>query len=168
MYKIGDYVIHKARGLCRIENISTLDFDYVDKERLYYLMIPTAGAAARIYVPVESGDTVLREPITKAEALKLIDDLPGMKDLKIEVEKQRENIYRDAIKEDDCRALFSVIKTTYRRRADRMAQGRKGTAIDERYMKSAEDVLYSELSYSLKIDRAEVADFITQRIGNQI
>lgn len=164
MYSIGDYVIHKSRGLCRIVDIATLDFDDVDRNRLYYFMIPEGSTSSRIYVPVESAEAAFRKPITREAALKLIDELPYLDDVKIEIEKQRENIYKDAIKDDDCRELFRLIRTTHRRRADRMAHGRKSTAIDERYMKAAEDVLYGELSYSLKVDRKDIDKFITQRL----
>ena len=166
MYGIGDYVIHRTRGLCRIVDISTLDFDEVDKDRLYYFMVPDGSTSSRIYVPVESAEAVFRDPISKEEALKLIDELPYLDDVKIEIEKQRENIYKDAIKDDDCRELFRLIRTTYRRRADRIAHGRKSTAVDERYMKAAEDVLYGELSYSLEIDRKQVAEYISQRLDS--
>lgn len=166
MYKKGDYVIHKSRGLCRIFDISTLDIENVDRNRLYYFMTPENSSACRIYVPVESEQTTLRKPISKNEALRLIDGLPDLDEVKISEEKQRENVYRSAIVNEDCQSLFQVIRTTYLRKEDRIAHGRKCTAVDEKYQRAAEDILYSELSYSLNIQKDQVKDFITDRIGS--
>ena len=104
--------------------------------------------------------------VSKNEALRLIDGLPDLDEVKISEEKQRENVYRSAIVNEDCQSLFQVIRTTYLRKEDRIAHGRKCTAVDEKYQRAAEDILYSELSYSLNIQKDQVKDFITDRIGS--
>ena len=38
MFKIGDYVICSNKGVCVVENITTLNISGVDKEREYYIL----------------------------------------------------------------------------------------------------------------------------------
>ena len=45
-----------------------------------------------------------------------------------------------------------------------MAQGRKITATDEKYLKSAENRLYSELALALGQDKSDMEQYITMRI----
>ena len=37
MFEIGDYVICGNKGVCRVEDIATLDITGVDKKRKYYI-----------------------------------------------------------------------------------------------------------------------------------
>lgn len=53
----------------------------------------------------------------------------------------------------DYRAWVSIVKTLYIRKQERTAQGKKITALDERYMRTAENELYSELSLTLGIPK---------------
>ena len=65
-------------------------------------------------------------------------------------------------------ALFwvwiSMIKALYLRRKDRLEQGKKMTDLDERYFKTAEDNLYSELALSLGMKKDEMVSYITERV----
>lgn len=48
-----------------------------------------------------------------------------------------------------------------------VAQGKKITAIDERYLKMAEGSLYAELSIALGIPENEMEAYITNRLEEQ-
>ena len=52
----------------------------------------------------------------------------------------------------------------YMRRKDRLEQGKKMTDLDERYFKTAEDNLYSELALSLGMKKDEMVSYITERV----
>ena len=52
----------------------------------------------------------------------------------------------------------------YFRKRERTAQGKKVTALDEKYLKAAENELYSELSLILGIPKAEVVTYIKEQI----
>ena len=58
------------------------------------------------------------------------------------------------------------MKTLYLRKKERVAQGKKVTSLDEKYMKAAENELYSELSMTLGIPKDEMEDYIRERIQN--
>ena len=40
MFGIGDYVICGNKGICEVENITTLNISGVDREREYYILKP--------------------------------------------------------------------------------------------------------------------------------
>ena len=50
------------------------------------------------------------------------------------------------------------------RKIQRFKMGKKNTAVDERYMKMAEDSLYTELSILLDIPREKMVDYISDKI----
>ena len=57
-----------------------------------------------------------------------------------------------------------IVKTLYIRKQERTAQGKKITALDERYMRTAENELYSELSLTLGIPKDEMEQYIRERL----
>ena len=77
-------------------------------------------------------------------------------------EKQREANYKQAVNSCDCTEWIRIIKTLWRRNRDRMAVGKKVTAMDKKYFKLAQDNLYSELSMSLHIPQESMEDYIAK------
>jgi CarD family transcriptional regulator len=45
-----------------------------------------------------------------------------------------------------------------------LAQGKKITSLDERYMKAAENELYNELSLSLGVPKAEMEHYLREQL----
>ena len=82
-------------------------------------------------------------------------------------EKFREDSYKKCIRTCECRDLLRIIKTIYVRKQARLSHGKKTTATDERYLKLAEDHLYSEFSMLLDIPKEHMADYIEQRVHQQ-
>ena len=87
MFQIGDYVVKPATGVCRVENILHLDLSKADKNRLYYLLIPSDHAGEKIYVPVDK-DTFMRNVITKDEVYEYLNKLQFLSSYFIMVKKQ--------------------------------------------------------------------------------
>ncbi|MEI3218659.1 MAG: hypothetical protein V8S08_02285 [Lachnoclostridium sp.] len=57
----------------------------------------------------------------------------------------------------------------YARRQSRLAQGKKVTASDERFLRAAEENLYGELAVSLGKEKDEIEKYIISRIeGKEI
>ena len=73
MFKIGDYVICSNKGVCVVENITTLNISGVDKEREYYILKPLYVGGSTVYVPVDSPRESMRKVLKKEEAEKLIE-----------------------------------------------------------------------------------------------
>ena len=83
--------------------------------------------------------------------------------IEVQDDKHRELAYKEALKTCECRELIRIINTVLKRKEERIAQGKKMSACDERYLKQAQDGLYGEFAISLKIDKKEVEDYIEHR-----
>lgn len=166
MFEVGEFVVYGSKGVCRIADISHIDISGADKDRLYYVLSPIGDKNAKIYAPTDNPKITMRKVISKEEADKLILELPEIELLWVPDDKQREAKYKEVMRTCDYRAWVSIVKTLYLRKKERTAQGKKITALDERYMKAAENELYSELSLTLGIPREEMEDYIKDKIKN--
>ena len=161
----GEYIVYGIKGVFRIEDITHIDLSGVDKERLYYVLAPIGEGSGRIYAPTDNRKVTMRRVISKEEANQLIEELPQIELLWVPDDRQREAKYKEALGTCDYRAWVSIVKTLYLRKQERVAQGKKITALDERYMRTAENELYSELSLTLGIPKSEMEAYIKERLG---
>lgn len=164
MFEVGEYIVYGVKGVCRIEDITHIDISGADKNRLYYVLTPIGESSGKIYAPTDNQKVMMRRIISKEEADRLIDELPQIDLLWVPDDKQREAKYKEALNTCDYRAWVSIVKTLYLRKQERVAQGKKITALDERYMRTAENELYSELSLTLGIPKSEMESYIRERL----
>lgn len=164
MFEKGEYIIYGRNGICKIEDITHLDISGVDKKKLYYVLSPLNTKGSRIYFPVDKKDANARKLVTKQEAWKLLDEIREIPQIWVANEKVREETYKQALNSCDQHQWVSIIKTLYVRRQTRLSQGKKMASTDERYLKLAEDALYSELAFVMDKDKSEMAPFIREHI----
>lgn len=164
MFEIGDYIVYGHNGTCQVEDITYLDMSGADKDRLYYVLLPVNRKGNKVYSPVDSNKVKARKILTREEADELISEIPDLEQLWISNDKLREEQYKDAMKDCDCRQWVRIIKTLYLRKKERIAQGKKVTSVDEHYLKLAENQLYGELSVVMGVDKDEMEGYIIQRI----
>ncbi|MCI5649260.1 MAG: CarD family transcriptional regulator [Fusicatenibacter sp.] len=164
MFEKGEYIVYGTTGICRVEDITTMDMAGVPRDRLYYVLSPFRQKESRIFTPVDNQKTVMRPVISREEAMQLIDSMPDIEELWIPNEKMREELYKEALRSCDCKEWVRIIKTLYTRKKKRAHAGKKMPATDERYFRAAEENLYSELSIPLGISPAEVETYITKRL----
>ena len=167
MFKKGEYVIYGNVGACQIIDISTLDIHGAPKDRLYYILEPVKQNKSRVFTPVDNKKVIIRKIIPKEDVEMLLDDIPNIKALSVEDEKFREQIYKDCIKSCQCRKVLSLIKTIYLRKEERLNQGKKLSATDEKYFKLAQENLHTELAISLKIPVEQMKDYILNKVKIQ-
>lgn len=164
MFERGEYIIYGCDGVCRVEDITHLTMSGANRERLYYVLVPLGAQGGRIYSPVDNSKVVMRKILTREEAWKLIDEIPDLEQFWISNEKFREESYKNAIKTCDCRQWIRIIKTLYLRKKDRIAQGKKVTGTDKKYLQMAEEYLFSELSAALGEEKDSIQNIISQRV----
>ena len=164
MFEKGQYIIYGIRGVCEVMDITTIDRPGGPQGKLYYVLRPYYHQDSKIVTPVDSDKTVIRPLLTREEALELIDRIQDVQEMEVTEDKQREERYKETLKTCDCRVWVSMIKALYLRRKDRIEQGKKMTDLDERYFKTAEENLYSELALSLGMSRDEMVDYIKERV----
>ncbi|MDD7388108.1 MAG: CarD family transcriptional regulator [Lachnospiraceae bacterium] len=161
MFKVGDYVMYKTEGVCRIEEITAMDHFPKDRQKkLYYVMSPLKDSGLKIYSAVDNTMIPRRPVMTEQEARNMVEAMADIPELEIENEKYREESYKKALKSCDCREWVRIVKTIWMRRQGRYAEGKKSTAIDDQYQKAAEALLLEELSVALHMSEEEVNEYI--------
>ncbi len=163
MFKIGEYIVYGLNGVCRVEEIGPMDMSGIDNDTVYYTLLPLYTKGSRVFTPVDNQRVVMRPVISKDEVCRLIDEMDRIEEIEVVDDKRRELAYKEAVKSCDCRELIRVINTTRKRKAERLAQGKKMSACDERYLKQAQDTLYGEFAISLKISKDEVEEYICNK-----
>lgn len=167
VYEIGDYIVKSNDGVCRVDNILHLNIPGVDKNTLYYLLIPIDEQSRKIYIPVNTSEEAIRKTMSAEEARTLIDRITEIEEIWIDNEKLREQQYKNAVRSYNPEALIGVIKATYSRNNQRLVQGKKTTSLDERYFKMAEHHLYSELGFAINKDENEIYQIILEHINSK-
>jgi len=161
VFKKGEYVVCGNKGVCAVEDVTTLDISGVDKKREYYILKPVYMAGSTVYVPVDTSKEAMRGVLTREEADRLISSIPDIPLITITNDKLLEQEYKGCMKTNSCEELIRIIKTIYLRKQKRLEAGRKVTAVDSKYFRLAEDTLYGELAISLDMSRNEVEAYIT-------
>lgn len=164
MFEKGDFIVYGATGVCEVKDVTTINMKGVSNERMYYILNPRHYKESKIFIPVDNEKTVMRSVLTKEEADELIDTIPDIEELWVGNDKVREEKYKETMRSCDCKDWIKIIKTLYLRKQERIAQGKKTTAMDEKYLRMAEDNLYTELSLVLDVPKEEMEEYIEKRI----
>lgn len=162
MFEKGNFVVNANNGICEISDIVTMNMSGVEKE--YYVLVPIEEKTAKIFLPVDTAEKRIRPAMKKEDAWKLIKEIKAVDGVLVENEKEREKIYKEAINSRDPKRLISIMKTLYIRRKKRLEEGKKYTAVDDRYFKLAENHLHSELAFALGVQKTEVGQIIEANI----
>ena len=165
MFEKCEYVVYGTKGVCQVEDITHVDMPGADKERLYYVLCPVHNTSGKIFSPIDNQKIVMRKVISEDEAKELIAEIPSIEELWISNEKEREAKYKEAVLSCDYKDWVGVMKTLYIRKQRRIAQGKKVTALDEKYLHLVENELYDELSIALHIPANQMERHIKEQIG---
>ena len=162
MYQKGDKVVCGSKGVCIVEEITTLNIPGVDKMREYYILKPLYMASSTVYLPVDTADQTMRRVLTLEEVMALIARIPEIPQITIASDKLLEQEYKNCLRTDNCEEWVRIIKTIHVRKQKRLAAGRKVTSLDARYLKTAQDCLYGEFAVALEMPRDEVEGYIAK------
>lgn len=168
MYKVGDLILYGNNGVCRIADITTRSFSETDQEQLYYIIKPLYQDCM-ISTPVNAVRVFMRPIITKDEAERLIDKIPSVcaKEYHSPVLRQLTEHYEASLQSHDCEDLIELTMSLYMKKQTAEQQKRKFGAVDERFMKRAEDLLFGELAAALGIEKDKVPEYIAERLEEE-
>ena len=82
--------------------------------------------------------------------------------------RQLQEYYDTKLNTHNCADLVELTMSLYAKKKKTEAQKRKFGAIDERYMKRAEDLLFGELSAALEIPKGDVRQYIHDRLQGKL
>lgn len=165
MFDIGDYIVYGHNGICRVLDITHPDISGVDTDRLYYVLMPEKTKGSRLFCPADDDNISIRRVINEQEAKEIISASKGVEPLVIENDRMRDVSYKNAMKSSDLMQWIKVIKTLLIRKRERESLGKKITATDERYLKLAQEGLYSELALATGLGKEKIQEIILSNCG---
>ncbi len=164
MYQVEDAVLYGSDGLCWISDIVTKDFCGTPTE--YYVLKPVRQEASLIYVPVGNEALVhkMRPVLPEKDVLALIEGMPDEEARWIEDHDERKMVYREILATGDRSGLIRMIKSLYLHEQEMKGSGKHLRAVDERFFKEAERLLYDEFALVLGLEPDQVLPFIRKRL----
>ncbi len=165
MYQVGEWIFYGNIGACQVTEISERKIPGMDKPVLYYTLLPL-NSSCSISTPAVNGKVFTRPLISKEEALALIDTIPTIDAAAYHtpVLRQLSQHYEAALSSHDCLSLIKMTMSIHAKREAAEHQKKKLGAVDEKFMKKAEDLLFGELAVVLDIRKEEVPAYIEKRI----
>lgn len=162
MFLVNDYVVYGSEGVCRVESIGHPDVSGLDRHKEYYTLM-SVHRNGKIYTPTDSS-ILMRNVITEESAKEL---LKKIKEISSELEVPREPklamaYYKGIVRTYECEKLITIIKYVLEKQRRFSEQKRNIPAVDLKYLRIAEDMLYGELAFVLDIDPAEIRETVTK------
>ena len=164
MFALGEKIMYGTEGVYLVSEYTDSPVDKND-DRKFYVLKPVYGPQGNlIYTPVDNDKVAMRPIMCKEDALALIDRISEIPILEVERERNRREIYKDAMISADCRGYVSIIKTVYQRREELMRMKKRLSEADTDYEKKARFCLFGELSEVLGIPMDEVEKLIYDKL----
>ncbi len=160
MYNVNDTVIYSTHGVCKITDITEKDF--MGKKKEYYVLQPINNATTTLFAPTDNQAVLakLRRILSKEEIHKLVDGIRDEEPVWIADDVERKEKFRAVLASGDHGALIQMIKALWLQKQQREAEGKKLHMSDERFFTDAEQLLYDEFQYVLKIGKEELISYI--------
>ena len=160
MFQPGELIFYGRTGVCRVMQLEEID------GQAYYRLSPLYQSYT-IRTPV-NGKVFMRPVLTHAEADALIDQIPSVQAVPVECRALRElaEHYLTSINTHDAAALLAMLMSIHAKKQQALSAKRKLGAIDERFMKEGEALLFGELAVALDCAPDEVPKYIRARVSN--
>lgn len=165
MYQTGDFIVYGETGVCRVERVS--EETMPDGQTRWFYTLRPLYQTCTIQTPADNGQVFMRPVISRTEAERLVEKIPT---LEIEpyrggVQREAAEYYRSRLQNYGCDDLIRLTMMLYRKMNRDRTTKRKVSAVDERFRKRAEDLLFGELAVALDIRKNDVPDYIAQKTG---
>lgn len=168
-HKIGEYVVYKNSGICRITAIRSMRFPKM-KERVYYICSPIYDESAVIYAPADSEEAErgMRKILTAEEIDSIIASAESIESDLSKDSKERTAVFEEKLLGGDRTEILWLIKVITEEKRQRESQKKKLYAADAKILATAEKIITEEFAFALGISKNEVIPYITDRIKNKL
>jgi CarD family transcriptional regulator len=168
MYQIGNLIFYESSGVCKVMGVTMRDLTGQNKEQLYYVLEPLYQNYI-IFTLVNTTKVFMRPIISKNEAERLVDMMPTIQARAYHnrVLSQLTQHYNALLKTHDCSDLVKLSMSLRAKKQGLEQQKRKFGAVDERFMKRAEELLFGELAAALDIPKDRVPEYIADRVSEK-
>lgn len=160
-YQIGQYVMYRSQGICKIEAIQDLDFLPGAKRRYYILRSPFAKTGEKIYVPVTMPEC-MRGTITKGQAQQYLAKLEQLQAAPYCSNKTHMLTahYQELLSAAGMEPHLQLFKELCQKENLLQAKGRKLPETDKHYKSRVEQQLSEEFAVALD----ETLDAVKQKL----
>jgi len=166
MFMPGDYIMYSNYGVCIVDEIKDKIIDNEDKK--IYILHPFNDNRSRIMTPTDNNRVKIRSIMTPEEAEEVFHAISNNNIISISNRKLREQAFIKIIKEGNPIELVWIINTLIIEESEKIAEGKKISATDRKYLEKAEKLLYLELSVSLNLEIDQIKDRFTNRLIEKI
>ncbi len=168
MFQKDALVIYGKTGVCKVMDITTPDFCLAkpgEKKKLYYVLSPLYQDGT-IYALVDNPRVFIRPILTKEEAKQLVELIPTIRAQAYYGGSTQDlrNHYQNLLDSNDCADLVELVMSIYEKKTYVEQTKKKFGAVDEHFMKQAEQLLNGELAAALEITVEQVSDYIATKV----
>lgn len=165
MYQAGDYIIYGNSGVCHIKSIGSPDIIPSTMESKQYYTLSPLSSTETIYTPVDT-KVFMRPLMTREEVKKLIEQFPLIEEEDYDQNsKWSANLYEAALQQNNCETLIKLIKKIYVKNQDAVLNKKKISETDLKYLRRAEELLYSEFAVVLGMTIDDVKQYVEGAFG---
>ena len=164
MFQKGELILYGRTGVCEVSDITTPNFRGEEQGRKYYVLKPLYQNCG-ITTPVDNDKVFMRPILSKQQAEKIIEDMPQISAEAYHNRNltQLKEHYRSCLDSHECEALVGLTVSLNEKKKQAEQQKKKFGAVDERFMKEAQELLYGELAAALGIERQAVEAYIASK-----
>ena len=166
MFKLNDVIMYGSQGVCEITAIEEKSIGGVRKR--YFVLKPIKDHSATIYAPTDNANVLkkMRRLLTESEINNLIDSMPEEASPWISNVNERKEHFKDILASGNHSDLIQMIKGIYEQKTQREAEGKHLYISDVNFFKEAEQILYNEFQYVLKLNsKDDVMTYILHRLN---
>ncbi len=147
--------MYGAQGICKIDCLQT---KIIGKQAIeYYVLKPIFNDSTAVFVPVDNKilTAKMQDVLTIGQAKELIEKSLQISVINFDNENQKREQYKAILASSDREKLLSLIKTIRLERDTRRKSGKKLNLNDEQTLRKAEQLLFNEMAFVLKITPEE-------------
>lgn len=155
MFKVNDVIVYGTQGVFQIADMEEKTVNGVKKN--YFVLKPVGDNGATVFAPADNAQIrkKMRYLLTKDEIHRLIAAMPDEDAVWIANDNARKEHYKGILARGDHLELIRMIKAIYGHKKEREAEGKRLHLSDEHFFREAEQLLYKEFAYVLKLNNKE-------------
>lgn len=165
MFCVDEYVVYGSEGVCRVESVGRVNIPGLDPSKEYYTLMPVSRSS-RIYTPTDS-PIIMRRVISKENAEGLLNSIQNISSA-LDVPKDAKEAmgyYRSLVRTYECENLIKIIKYVFEKQRSFITIKKNLPAVDFKFLKTAQDMLYGELSFALGVPIRDIKENVEKLCG---
>ncbi|MGL4452762.1 MAG: CarD family transcriptional regulator [Sarcina sp.] len=154
MFKVDDHVVYGTTGVCKVTDI-VVEKNFKGDMVEYYVLDALFEKSTTAKIPTNNDKIVLRA-LTPINKINLILNSKDFTSLWIDNERVRHSEFKNLLKQGDLEVWINLARSLRSKKLEKIEASQKLSQADEHILKSAENLLFEELSIVLHKDFSEI------------